>query len=326
MLLRCLRSLRGATQLGAEVVLVNNGSSDDLRDLPDIFPGIRIVDSAKNLGFAGGNNLGLQHCTAEKVLLLNDDTEVNPEFLSALQQYLDLHVEVGVVQGKMVLPSYGGTLDACGSYLTWLGLPYHYGYFKPDGPLYEVPRAVFSAKGACLMFRRKAVEAAGGFLFQDDFFCYYEESDFCHRVWLSGLEVHFVPTKPIKHLMGGTSATNTQKSFVLRHYLRNMTFSLMGNLSLGSCCTILPCYIGVHTASLALSLLTRRWPSAMAHWEALTWPLRKWRAICERRRLVRRIRRVSDRMISRKVMRNPSLDYFAKTFTGKLADYQDRAV
>ncbi|MEI9866651.1 MAG: hypothetical protein WDN00_19285 [Limisphaerales bacterium] len=92
----------------------------------------------------------------------------------------------------MQLPRFDQTLDVCGSYLTWLGLPYHYGFYKTDQPKYQHSRPIFSGKGACLMFRRDIVKRIGGFLFDDSFFCYYEESDFCHRVWLAGWEVHFV--------------------------------------------------------------------------------------------------------------------------------------
>src|SRR5262249_30516999 len=144
-----------------EIIVVDNGSTDDSVDVLTRFPAVKVVRSAKNLGFAGGNNLGLTDCHGRYVLLLNNDTIVTPGFLECLHDYLDRNPQVGVVQGKMVLPRFGNSLDVCGSFLTSLGLPYHYGYFKPDSPKYQRSYPVFSGKGACLMFRPELIDNIG---------------------------------------------------------------------------------------------------------------------------------------------------------------------
>lgn len=318
----CLASLGCVAEPGGEFVLVDNGSHEDLSWVGRDFGFVKLVSASRNLGFAAGNNLGLTHCSGQYVLLLNDDTVVNPVFASALARYLDEHSEVAIVQGKMLLPQFGNSLDVCGSFLTRLGLPYHYGFYKPDGPKYQRDFPVFSAKGACLMFRRDVVQSVGGFLFDEDFFCYYEETDFCHRAWLAGHEVHFVNSPPIQHLMGATSG-GPQTSFVLRHYLRNMTFSLLANLSFSSRLRILPLFFGTLLASMAAAAFTLQWGKLAAHWGAITYSLTHYRRILERRRLVKSIRRRSDREIFAKILRTPQLDYFVKTFTGRLADYMD---
>lgn len=318
----CLDSVRRIEGLRIEVIVVDNASSDDsLATLRD-YPWVKVVQSDRNIGFAGGNNLGLRHCSFNYVLLLNNDTVVVPNFLQPLCDYLDQNPEVGAVQGKMQLPRFDGTLDVCGSYLTWLGLPYHYGFYKTDQQKYQNSRPVFSGKGACLMFRRDIVERIGGFLFDDSFFCYYEESDFCHRVWLAGWEVHFVATPPIQHFMGAT-AGGPQAGFVLRHYLRNMTFSLLSNLSIQSLFRIMPFFFATQLASAALSAITFRKAQFQAHLESLLLPGKKLKAIIARRKLVKTIRRRSDRDLFAKTMVNPRLDYFVKTFTGQLAQYHD---
>jgi GT2 family glycosyltransferase len=321
----CLTSLASVNYPAREVIVVDNASTDDSLEVLKSFSWARLVRSDRNLGFAGGNNLGLQHCLGEYVLLLNNDTIVPPDFLTPLCAYLNEHSEVGVVQGKMVLPRVQNTLDVCGSFLTAFGLPYHYGYYKPDGPKYRRNYAVFSGKGACLLFRREIIPQVGGFLFDDGFFCYYEESDFCHRVWLAGYEVHFVSNPPVQHFMGGT-AGGPHAQFVLRHYLRNMTFSLMSNLSSGSRLRILPLFFTFLFIGCGGSLLRLNWGQAAAHAEALRHCILRYPKIIARRRLVRQFRRRSDREIFRKVLRTPRLEYFLKTFTGALGNYEDEAI
>lgn len=318
----CLESLAKVRYSEKEVIVVDNASTDGSLELLKQYPWAKVVRSETNRGFAGGNNLGLTHCTGEYVLLLNNDTVVVPDFLAALANYLEAHPLVAVAQGKMILPRFGGTLDVCGSFLTALGFPYHYGIYKPDGPNYQRSFPVFSGKGACLMFRRTLIGKVGGFLFDEEFFCYYEESDFCHRAWLAGEEVHFVASPPIEHLMGGT-AGGPQTAFVLRHYLRNMAFSLLSNLSFGSIVRIMLLFFSMLCASLVASALRLRGGQFAAQAGALVYPLRHWGRIRSRRRLIAQIRRRTDREIFRKVLRTPRLEYFLKTFAGRLGRYED---
>jgi len=318
----CLDSLMRIKAGPMEVIVVDNASRDNSLEVLADYPNVRIILSQKNLGFAGGNNLGLASCKGKYVLLLNNDTVVSDNFLQPLCDYLDRHPIVGVVQGKMLLPRFGNTLDVCGSYITWLGVPYHFGYYKPDGPRYAKSRPIFSGKGACLLFRRDLIQQVGGFLFDDDFFCYYEEADFCHRVWLAGFEVHFVPGPPIQHFQGAT-AGGPQAAFVLRHYLRNMTFSLFSNLGVVSLIRIMPFFLAVQMATMFLSAITFRKAQFMAHAEALVLPFKKLRAIRNRRKLIKEIRKRKDQDLFLRVMRTPRLGYFSKTLSGRLGEYQD---
>ena len=318
----CLDSLAPLAAGQCEVLVVDNASSDNSLEVLRSFPWVKVVRSETNLGFAGGNNLGLTHCSGEYVLLLNNDTVVNGDFLGVLCRYLSAHPEVAVVQGKMVLPRFGNALDVCGSFLTPFGFPYHYGIYKPDGPKYARNYPVFSAKGACLMFRRGIIPKVGGFLFEEDFFCYYEESDFCHRAWLAGFEVHFVNTPPIDHLMGGT-AGGPHAAFVLRHYLRNMSWSLLANLSLKSRIRILPLFFGMLGLAMAGSVLKLDWERFSAHCGALEHCASNYGKIRTRRKLIKKLRRQPDTLLFEKVLRRPRLDYFFKSFTGNLAAYLD---
>jgi GT2 family glycosyltransferase len=319
----CLASLRQVTYPCFEVVVVDNASKDTSKELLEQHPTIRVLHSDHNRGFAGGNNFGLPACNGQLVLLLNSDTIVTPDFLQPLVQYLQEHPQVGIVQGKMILSRHGDVLDVCGSFLTRFGFLYHYGYWKKDGQKYQHSYPVFTVKGACLLFRRELVAATGGYLFNEDFFCYYEETDFCHRVWLTGHEVHFVYTSMIEHLQGTTSERTQTSGFVLRQFLSNQTFGLLANLSVGSLLRIMPGYLLVFFTSMTAAAVTGKGIIFGAHWHALASTWRRLGKIRAQRELIRRLRKISDRELFAKVMRNPRLDYFIKTFQGRLSDYQD---
>lgn len=320
----CLSSIAASVAPSSEIVVVDNGSSDESVRILAGYSWVKVVQSKQNLGFAGGNNLGLASCSGEYVLLLNNDTLVTPGSIQSLVAYLDSHPSVGVAQGKMVLPRQGGRLDVCGSFLTSSGLPYHYGYFKPDGPQYMRNYPVFSGKGAFLMFRRELISRIGGFLFDSDFFCYYEESDFCHRCWLAGSEVHFVSTPPIEHLSGATGKRILREDSIQNYYIRNMIFSLLSNLSATSLVRIMPLFFSILILRLFVFLLTLRGRSMLSLGSALLYNLRSWERVARRRQLIRNIRTRTDAEIFRLVLLNPRFDYFIKTFTGKIGEYRDQ--
>ena len=319
----CLTSLRPHLTSEVEVVVVDNGSSDDSREVVARHPGTKLVANHENLGFAGGNNAGLPACSGEFILLLNNDTVVPGPVWEELIAHLEARPVVAVAQGKMVLNEADRRLDCCGSFLTPLGLLYHFGYEKPDGARYQASHPVFSAKGACLLFRRSILPEVGGVLFDESFFCYYEETDFCHRVWLAGAEVHFVNSPAILHLRGATSGREPKSQFALRLYLRNQLYSLLTLLSVGSLIRLIPPLYAVLVLSATLNALTLRFDKAAAHLPALLVPFTNLPAILRRRRQLGGLRKVDDAAIFAKCLRRPRLEYFWKSFRGRVGEYED---
>ncbi len=213
---RCLASVREGLP-GAQVVVVDNGSVPELVVDADV-----VVRCGVNVGYAGGNVLGVEHCTGEWVLLLNNDVVLpSGEPVMELVEFLRARPEVGAAQGRMVLPD--GRLDACGELLNGIGLLHHCYYRCDVGRCPVVPYPVFSGKGAFLLVRRRAIAAAGG-LFRAGYFCYYEDVDFCHRLWLAGYEVWFVPTVAVVHEERASSSLLPRR-VVWGGYLSNMLTS-----------------------------------------------------------------------------------------------------
>ncbi len=215
LLASCLTSVRAAHPT-LPITVVDNGSTPALPPTPDV----TWIRSETNLGFAGGNNLGLSQCPGDYVLLLNNDALLpGPQPLQTLVHFLDTHPHVAVAQAKLRLPD--GTLDTCGEFLTPRGVLYHHGYCQPDGPHAESAFPIYAAKAACCLIRKSALADVGGLLFRDDYFCYGEDLELCHRLWLAGHEVWFVPTEPVLHAERATSKTLPSR-LVWHHYLSNL--------------------------------------------------------------------------------------------------------
>src|SRR5260370_26940327 len=99
-----------------------------------------------------------------------------------------------------------------------------------------------------------------------------------------------------------------------------MMFSLLTNLELPSLIRIMRLYLAIFLSSMILSAVIGRWPSPLSHWRALAYNLCKFKKIRQQRRRIRDIRKKSDREIFLKILRNPRLEYFIKTFQGRLAE------
>ena len=230
LLYNCLSSLQNACEEMPEIVVVDNSANDATKRLVEAYPTAKYVASETNLGFAGGNNLGLPYCTKPYVLLLNNDTIIHKEPFTQLIEYLENNPRVAVVQGKMRLVRQGEVLDSCGIMLTPMGLLYDR-YAVLDIDKTNVPtRPVHSIKGAMMVIRQEIIQKVGG-LFYNHFHSNYEETDFCHRAWLGGYEVHFVDTYPIDHLQGQTISRLNQIDVLGRTYA-NQLFSFMTTLEM----------------------------------------------------------------------------------------------
>jgi GT2 family glycosyltransferase len=217
----CLESLKEIQYPNYELIIVDNDSSDGTEKLSNI-------RNKKNLGFAGGNNRGVKEAKGKYILLLNNDTKVTVSFLNVMVAKMEKEKEIGVLQPKIYLMDKPRYLDNAGSFLTRIGLLQHWGFMQKDSREFASERQIFSAKGACMLIRREVIEKIG--LFDDDFISYFEESDFCWRVWLAGYKVLYYPRAVIYHKVGFTSKRMNQMSVTLISS-RNRIASLFKNLS-----------------------------------------------------------------------------------------------
>lgn len=210
---QCLRSLRLALDRPAEVIVVDNASTDDTAALLDRLDGVRIVRQPENLHFVRGVNAGAALATGQALLLLNNDTRVQPGAIAAAWARLAAEPDVGAVGGRIVLLD--GTLQEAGSLIRSDGTAEGYGRGRdPWDPEFQFRRDVDYASGAFLMLRRELFERLGRL---DEAFApaYYEETDLCMRLRAAGFRVAYEPAVEVHHFEFG-SAESSQAALDLQ--------------------------------------------------------------------------------------------------------------
>ncbi|HQE92794.1 MAG TPA: glycosyltransferase family 2 protein [Anaerolineae bacterium] len=221
----CIDALWSQTYSDFEIIVVDNASVDGSADfIAEKYPPIRLARNAQNLGFSGGCNVGLRVAEGDVLVLLNQDTRVQPGWLQALVKVLQ-RPEIGVAGCKILYPD-GQTIQHAGGWIEWpLGLAHHYGQGERDVGQWDNACQVEYVTGAALAFRRDTWKQVG---FLDEAFWpgYFEDVDFCFRVRDAGVEVWYVPEAVVIHAES-TSLTDLSKissyyqqgrlRFILKH-------------------------------------------------------------------------------------------------------------
>ena len=224
---QCIRSvLRAFEEMNtpAEIIVVDNHSADGSVDYLEqrypqkLYPMVRFVRSAHNLGFARANNIAIRQSRGEYVLLLNPDTIVGEDALKASVDFMDAHEDAGAVgvrmlgaQGRRAMESRRGLPTPMVSFFKMLGFcnrwPHHrlFGKYYMGYLPWDEPSQIEVVSGAYCMLRRKALDEVG--LLDEDFFMYGEDIDLSYRVFKGGYHNYYLPVD-ILHYKG----ESTQKS------------------------------------------------------------------------------------------------------------------
>jgi GT2 family glycosyltransferase len=294
----CLVSLAAEDYGELDVIVVDNASSGDaVRRLPERYARLRVVRNEVNRGFAGASNQGIAQATGELVLLLNDDTVVEPGALRRLVTAMVDHPTWGACQAKLLLMDDPERLDTAGSFLTATGFLVHRGAHEPEAHYAETDE-IFAAKGAALLIRRRAIDDVG--VFDPDFFAYFEESDLCWRLWIAGWRVGFVADARVLHRLGATAST-LPTPFVQFHSFKNRICTLLKNLGATRLAWMVPYHLTLCLALAAWYALRGRFALAAAIVRAVGWNLTHLPQTLRKRRAVQAQRRVSDRELMRSI-------------------------
>ena len=218
--LACLHSVQALSYSNAFAVVVDNGSTDDSLDrIRRTFPHVTLIANDQNLGYAGGNNVGIRHALAQDpkyIFVLNNDTVLAPDTLTHLVREAEDEPNVGIVGPKMYFSDPPDMIFAAGSMVLWArGNLNQRGIWQREretGPQYaQAAEDVDFIAGCGVLFRRQVFERIG--LLDSRFFLNYEDVDICIRARRAGFRVRYTPHAVLYHKVSGSlgqaSARNT---------------------------------------------------------------------------------------------------------------------
>ncbi len=198
---QCLDSLRGLDYRQAFVLIVDNASTDATADVVKAtYPEFALISAGRNLGYAGGNNLGIETALrqgADAVYLLNNDTVVDPDCLTHLVRSLQAYPQTGIAGPLVYTWDPGRTISSAGGSIDWRrATATNVGAGDVDRGQFACRTVDFIA-GCGLLITRTAIGRVG--LIDERYFMYWEETDWCWRARKAGFDVRWVPAAQMRH-------------------------------------------------------------------------------------------------------------------------------
>ena len=272
-----LESLRKISYPHIEIIVVDNASPNDNPDsIKANYPEIVLIKSGKNLGFAGGNNLGIEKSTGYYLLFINNDTEVPTDFLEPLVEFYQSHTDAGMISPKIryhhtpEMIQYAGYTAINPNTIRNQSI----GYKEIDNKQYDSNRPTAFGHGAAMMVSRKVIEKVG--MMPDIYFLYYEEIDWGWNIIKAGFQNYYVGNSMIFH----KESISTGKNSPMKTYYmaRNRILFTRRNLIGIQKWISLTYQIGIAgTKNLLLFLIRGERKHFSSYWNGIIWHFRNLR-------------------------------------------------
>lgn len=285
----CLTSLQ-KSNTPHTVIFVDNASTDNsVAYIKEHFPKTLLIESKKNLGFAGANNLGIEKAlelNASAVFLLNPDTAVAPDCLSILQQNLN---ETELLQPAILLDPEKQTnlINTTGGVLSILGFSYCSDYKVPIEDLQTAHNRAI-ASGAAVVIPTSILKKIG--LLDETFFMYHEDVDLAWRAKLAGYTIKLLPQAKVWH-----DYSFSRNATKLYYAERNRLIFLLKNFSLRYWILMLPLLALTELAICLYFAKDGLLPEKLKGYQEI---INRWSAIQKQRERVQKLRTVSDRELA----------------------------
>lgn len=272
-----LTSLEGLSYGNVEVIVVDNASPNDRPEgIKDAFPWITLIKSKKNLGFAGGNNLGVAASKGDYLLFINNDTLVPQDFIEPLVATFQEDARIGMVSPKIKFHWDPNLIQYAG--YTPMN-PYtirnsSIGYHQEDNGRFDVPGETASIHGAAMMVPRQVIEKVGPMT--EVYFLYYEEHDWAEMIKRAGYTIYYQPKTYILH----KESLSTGKNSPLKTYYiaRNRIVFARRNFQTGYLWASLMFQAFVSVPKNTVTYLFKReFQHLRAFWRAIFWNLTHYR-------------------------------------------------
>ena len=200
-----LSSLERQTIRNFEVILVDNGSTDgSCAFVSAEYPWVHMIQLPENYGFSRAVNEGIRAARSPYVLLLNNDTEAEPDFLEEMVAALRRHKKAFSCQAKMIQLHDRDKMDDAGNYYCALGWAFARGKGK-DIRHYDREQKIFSTCAGAAIYRKKFIDRIGDF--DEEHFAYLEDLDIGYRARICGYQNWYAPKAKVYHVGSGTSGS-----------------------------------------------------------------------------------------------------------------------
>lgn len=200
--LECVKSLDNVNYSNFEIIIVDNASKqEDVEILRSLKSNkrVKLIESNENTGFSGGNNIGLRECIKynnDYIMLLNNDTVVEPDFINVMLN--DFSNDIGLVCPKICNYYNHNEVSYAGGYINTLkGGVFIYGINSLDKNEYIKPKEITFASGCCMLMKADVIKKAG--FLPEEYFLYFEDTDFSVRVSKCGYKMWYEPKAVIYH-------------------------------------------------------------------------------------------------------------------------------
>lgn len=298
---RCLPAVFAQTYPHFEVVIVDNASTDGSVELVrEQFPQVTLIVNDTNLGFAAANNLAIRATRAPYIATLNNDTQVEADWLSELVRGITSDPKIGMVASKILYMQPPHLVDSAGVGVSRAGLAWNRYNGAQENPSEIEPYEVFGPSAAAALYRREMLDEVG--LFDEAYFAYYEDTDLAWRARLMGWRCLYMPTARVHH---AHSATSRQGSPFKRYLLsRNLLWTVVKNYPSPDLWLRLPEIVFYNLLSDAYRmLLERSWSPVRGRMAAL----RQLRPMFRQRQIIQKRRQVSSQELSGAMSPSPKL-------------------
>jgi len=279
----CLRSLYAQEFQDFEIYVVDNASTDDSVDMiRRDFPAVNVIQNEDNLGLCAANNRGIMATKAEFVAILNNDTELEPDWLGQLVDAMRSDPQVGMCACKMLLTDRRDMLESAGIVVDRAGIAWGLETGQPDRHEQNV-LPVFGACGGAALYRRSMLLEIG--LYDDDFFVYFEDADIAWRGRWAGWKCLYVPGSRAYHAHSATIKEGSP--FKTRLLGRNKVWLILKNYPWPYLIWYSPLILLYELLSIGFNIFSGRGLNALkGRWEAIR---QISDVLTKRRKVVRRV-------------------------------------
>ena len=224
----CLLALRDQTRMPDRIVVIDNGSTDQSAEaIEKEFPEVELLRLDTNTGFCGAVNAGIiASYDMDYVILLNNDTKADPRFVEELLKAVMKNDKIFSCQAKMLSMADPSVMDDAGDYYCALGWAFARGKGKP-ADRYEKPVSLFFSCAGAAIYSVKILREIGKF--DENHFCYLEDTDVGWRARISGYRNVFAPTAKVLHI-GSATTGSLYNDFKVRNSSRNSIYLIYKNM------------------------------------------------------------------------------------------------